>query len=849
MTTSHHTNSRQRTVIAAAIAVVVIAALTTYQIWHSYGAAVQTARRDIAQLVQIFEASSDATLQSLELILDQAAAEVREGARARDGTLTDRFIAIVGDWPFVNSVTLIGTDGITRERVLRGDDGKLHAAPPGADLSDRGFFQYHRNIDVTGSSVYLTDPIVSDGGMSIAMTKKVRAADGRFVGICSVEVKVDTLAQMFAGLLPGHYLGVSLLKRNGTLLVNQPQTSNIGRSYKNSVLFTKKLPYATSEVYRVPNPIDGGGERLSAFMASPRYPVVVTVSSLWANALAAWSTAAVILGVAAGTGILLIVALTWWQLRRIKAEQAAQLALVNSERNLIESQRIAGIAHFDRDLSTNVYTWSENMYAMHGVAPGTFAPSREALLELVVPEDRERLVTFWGPLTAPPPTGTVEVRVQLPDGRLRDIQYGWRRLEGQLGGSARLFGIAQDMTAMRAAEATIKEDEQRLRDIVECSSDYIWESDAEGRVAMISGGQRGETGGSIGFLGDAGAPRGEPRGDNDAATLREAIRGRAKFRNLVVPAADAGGRLRWVRVSANPRFDAAGAFLGYRGAGTDVTDLRQQQERDEDRRKGEALGRLASGLAHEINNLLQPIMIYASFGAGNGTDTNSGAAAIASDTRQYFGRIARAAEQATLIVRNVLASARKSPPVRESVNVRDAIRETADILGGTLPSAIELAVDCDSVDLFARVDRTGLMQVLTNLVTNAAEAIGGGHTVPGRARGRIVVSAAGVRLGDEQARHLALVPGGYCRLAVADTGPGIPPENIDKVFEPFFTTKPQGKGTGLGLSVVLGLARSWRGTVVIEAGEIEGVPEAGGGHPACFAVYLPLEERQLQAAQ
>jgi signal transduction histidine kinase len=64
---------------------------------------------------------------------------------------------------------------------------------------------------------------------------------------------------------------------------------------------------------------------------------------------------------------------------------------------------------------------------------------------------------------------------------------------------------------------------------------------------------------------------------------------------------------------------------------------------------------------------------------------------------------------------------------------------------------------------------------------------------------------------------------------------------MDKVFEPFFTTKPQGKGTGLGLSVVLGLARSWRGTVAIESG--------AEGYPACFAVYLPLEERQLQAAQ
>ncbi|MHB1205487.1 MAG: histidine kinase dimerization/phospho-acceptor domain-containing protein, partial [Rhodospirillaceae bacterium] len=734
---SYHPNSWQRTVIMAVIAVVVIAALASYQIWHSYGAAVQSARRDIAQLVQTFEASSDATLQSLELILDQAAAEVRsataEGALPR--SLTDRFIAIAADWPFVSSVTFFGPDGVSRERVVRGEGGKLRSIPLRDNLSDRPFFQYHRDVDVAGASVFLTDPIPANAerGMAIAMTKKVRSPDGRFVGICSVTIQIDTLARMFAGLLPARYANVNMFKRNGTMLANQPQTSNIGRSYKNSALFTRRLPAATSEVFRLKGASDGT-ERLLAFMASPRYPVVITVSALWDNALAAWTSAALILGASSASGILLIIALTWWQLRRLRGEQAAQLALANSERNLIESQRLAGIAHFDRDLRTNIYTWSDNMYAMHGVTPETYAPSRDSLLPLVIPEDRARLVAFWGNLGDPPPSGTVEVRIQLPDGRQRDIQYGWRRLEGQMGGSARVFGIAQDVTPMRAAEAIIREDEERLRDIVECSGDYIWESDAAGRVATIKGGSIGP----IGFLNDLPPPGAEAAGERcDAATLREAIRARAKFRNLVVPAADAAGKLRWVRVSANPRFDAAGTFLGYRGAGTDVTDLRHQQERDEDRRKGEAIGRLAGGLAHEINNLLQPILIYAAFGAGTGTSS--------SDTRQYFGRIARAAEQATLIVRNVLTSARKSPPVRESVNVREAIRETADILGGTLPGRILLSVECAEGDLFARVDRTGLVQVLTNLVTNAAEAIGEGaeddhNGIPGRTPGRIIVS-------------------------------------------------------------------------------------------------------------
>jgi signal transduction histidine kinase len=247
--------------------------------------------------------------------------------------------------------------------------------------------------------------------------------------------------------------------------------------------------------------------------------------------------------------------------------------------------------------------------------------------------------------------------------------------------------------------------------------------------------------------------------------------------------------------------------------------------------RGPTSPRLAGGLAHEINNLLQPILIYAAFGASQ--------LAVTAEVRQYFSRIARAAEQAHLIVRNVLTSARRSPPVRESVNVREAIRETVDLLGGTLPRGISLAIECTEDDLFARVERTGLAQVLTNLVTNAAEALTDAWEAGGTC-GRITVSAALTPVGIAMARAFGLEPGAYCCVSVADDGPGISAAHLDKVFEPFFTTKPQGKGTGLGLSVVQGLAKSWRGTVVVAS---------GAGEPACFVVYLPVAERQLQAAQ
>jgi signal transduction histidine kinase len=512
---------------------------------------------------------------------------------------------------------------------------------------------------------------------------------------------------------------------------------------------------------------------------------------------------------------------------RIRDEQAAQLALTASERSLIESQRLAGIAHFERDLRSNAVTWSENMYVMHGVDPRTFVPCRATLLDLIVSEDRARMLFRLEMIDQQRETvGTVETKIRLPSGETRNIQYGWRLLGGQDGTRPRIFGIAKDMTAMRAAEATIRNDEERLRDIVECSGDYIWESNAAGTVTFFSGEPK-----RIDFMSDiVRMETGPSTVRSDSEALRHAIDARVKFRNLVVPANDEDGELVWVRVSANPRFDEQGNFLGYRGAGTDVTDVKHEQERDEHRRKSEALGRLAGGLAHEINNLLQPILIYAAFGASS----------RAGDVQQYFSRIARAAEQATLIVKNVLTSARQSPPLRENVDVQAVIRETADLLSGTLPQGVALEIVCEADDIFVRVDRTGLAQLLTNLVTNASEALAEAARATGQKSGRIEVSAALVLLSAEAARAFGLQPAAYCRLCVADDGPGIVREHIDKVFEPFFTTKPQGKGTGLGLSVVSGLAKSWGGTVSVAS-----TP----GESTRFVVYLPLAERQLQAAQ
>jgi signal transduction histidine kinase len=311
--------------------------------------------------------------------------------------------------------------------------------------------------------------------------------------------------------------------------------------------------------------------------------------------------------------------------------------------------------------------------------------------------------------------------------------------------------------------------------------------------------------------------------------LNEAVQTHRPYRNLVIPALGRAGELRWVRTSANPKYDEHGVFQGYRGVGSDITEMRKQQQLIEAQRKTEALGRLASGLAHEINNLLQPILIYSASGA-MAHDQRA-------DARPFFAKISRAAEQASSIVRNVLTFTRRSPPARERIWLAGVVREIVELMSVRIPPSVVIAVDAVSLDRIVHIDRTGLGQAVMNLLTNAVESVADSPSQGGK----VEVSASDIRIGASGPETHVLRPGFYCRLCITDNGPGIPAGRLANIFDPYFTTKAQGQGTGLGLSVVEGLAKTWGGAVTAAS-----VP----GQRTEFAVYLPqVEQQQINAAQ
>jgi len=251
----------------------------------------------------------------------------------------------------------------------------------------------------------------------------------------------------------------------------------------------------------------------------------------------------------------------------------------------------------------------------------------------------------------------------------------------------------------------------------------------------------------------------------------------------------------------------------------DITAERAYEQAQEQRTRLEALGRVAGGMAHEINNLLQPAQLNAEI-MGD----------LHPDDGPLLHDITSSLEQISFIVRNTLQFSRKDkgPEIAPPVPVCTLLTERLDYIRALLPATVEIVREgIETVRGEISLNTTELTQVLTNLATNAAHAMKGHGTLMIRAR-RVEVD--GVRL-----RPHGLPLGTYLHLELSDTGCGMSEAVLARVFEPFFTTKPVGEGTGLGLAVVFGLVQGWGGSIDVRSAPGQGttftllIPMVGAG--------------------
>lgn len=228
----------------------------------------------------------------------------------------------------------------------------------------------------------------------------------------------------------------------------------------------------------------------------------------------------------------------------------------------------------------------------------------------------------------------------------------------------------------------------------------------------------------------------------------------------------------------------------------------------------EAVGTLAAGLAHDMNNVLGSITSFAGLLADEVTSPRGRA-----DLEQITAQSMRGAE----LTRGLLAFSRHGKYRKQPVRIDDVVHEVIPMLERTLPRSIAIQPQLDAGAHCIEGDPVQLGQILINLGINAAHAMNGD--------GKMVIATDIVELDAGAANTLGLPPGRHARFQVTDSGIGMDEATRRRVFEPFFTTKPAGQGTGLGLSTVWGIVQSHHGAVSVES-----TPRVG----STFTVHIPL---------
>ncbi|MBN1523455.1 MAG: GAF domain-containing protein [Spirochaetales bacterium] len=271
-----------------------------------------------------------------------------------------------------------------------------------------------------------------------------------------------------------------------------------------------------------------------------------------------------------------------------------------------------------------------------------------------------------------------------------------------------------------------------------------------------------------------------------------------------------------------PLKDEYGKTQGLLAVGIDISERLKLEAQLRQSDKMKAIGQLAGGIAHDFNNILGAIIGFAEMSLDE------------ADPESFIGRnlyrILSAGDRAKNLVNQILAFSRQHGEKKVPIFIRPILKEVIQLLRATLPTTIDIRHTLAGDTKPVLADATRIHEIVMNLCTNAAYAIG--------EKGVIKITHCEKKVESMlESRWFITPPGWYSVISIKDNGIGIPVETLPNIFEPFFTTKAVGEGTGMGLSVVFGILESHGGNIFVDSR-----PEKG----SCFTVYLPkTEERYI----
>lgn len=496
----------------------------------------------------------------------------------------------------------------------------------------------------------------------------------------------------------------------------------------------------------------------------------------------------------------------------ITARKAADAAVERAVERLTVAQRIARIGDWEWDVASGAITWSPTVFDIFGQDPALGPPSDfETHLQVYDEPSRQASREHVAAALASGQPQEYELTVLRAGGeRIHVVARAVPRLDAD-GNVVGLYGTVQDITERKRAESQA----MQLASIVESSDDAIVGKTLDGIVTSWNHAAEKIFGYTAAEM--IGAPIARlfpPARVAESAVILDKVRRGERIAHFETTRARKDGQEVEVSVMISPIRDGNGVVVGASKVARDISDQKKLERQFLRAQRLESIGTLAGGIAHDLNNVLAPIMLSLEMLRMSVPDQAD---------RELLETIHLSAQHGADLVRQVLTFARGIEGERREVRVSHLVRDVERTARDTFFKQIVVKTSVPA-DLWRVLgDQTQLLQVLMNLCVNARDAMPDGGT--------LTITAENVTLdASDAAVYIAATAGAYVLLRVEDSGTGIAPADLERIFDPFFTTKEVGAGTGLGLSTTQAIVHSHGGFLRVYS-------EPGEG--TTFRVYLP----------
>jgi len=513
-------------------------------------------------------------------------------------------------------------------------------------------------------------------------------------------------------------------------------------------------------------------------------------------------------------------------LQNVTERHRSREALVLSEERFSLLAKATNDAMWDWAPDSDALWWNDGLTTMFGYRPDEVG-TEERWLQLIHPADRRKAAdSLYSALAKEVKVWSMDYRFQRKDGSYASVLDRGYIIRDESGEPKRMIGGITDLTERLEAQEALRESEERhrqtaglLTNVLDSSLDVICSFDPEGNFLQVSAACEavwgfkpeellGRSYSGLLMLEDQEA---------SAEVVASVLAGR-EVRNFENRVMRKDGEVVWMQWSGRWSPGDRIVFCVAR----DITEKRQLERQFMRAQRVESIGTLAGGIAHDLNNMLAPIMMSVDLLKVGMKEA---------DNRDLLEVIGTSARRGAEMVAQVLSFARGMDGRRVVVQPAGLIREVIKIVTDTFPRIIRYDWDLEPELWSLDADPTQLHQVLVNLCVNARDAMPEGGQLTLHA-GNAMVDA------DYAAQNVGAKPGPYLRIRIEDTGHGMSPEVLDKIFDPFFTTKEPGKGTGLGLSTVMTIVRGHGGFM-----RVTSRPEIG----TQFLIYLPAKPDAVEA--